>query len=49
MKIEKKYKPIWLVCNRTYRKYAKGITRKQILRYGGKLMNRIKRMLRKEV
>ena len=47
MKIEKKYKPIWLVYNRTYRKYAKGLTRKQIARYGGKLIEKLRRMLRK--
>ncbi len=46
---KKKFKPVWSIHNSTYRRYAKGLTRKQLSRYGGKLLDKIKRMLRKEV
>ncbi len=37
-----KFKPLWRIHNRTYRQYAKGITRKRFSRYWSKIRSRLK-------
>ena len=41
MKNKKRFKPLWMIHNKTYRHYAKGLRKETLTRYWRKLISRV--------